>query len=426
MPVIDIYSPGFSQSRYHALFVSHGKRAVLRIFSLLFVPVSLLAAALYLYPAAADIAPLQLPVIRLLPPAIALFALGLCLRFNRSRLFFVLLSVALAYIVMQWYLPMVGRIEADIVWNTLCLLLPLNIMVFSLLGERGIFSLWGASRFVLLLMPFLLVVGITMFEPFWLQKILDWRFFEQGLLSGRNFSQPALMMMLLATMVLNGRLFAKPDQQNSALFGALLAAIAMLHFRHVLSANIVFASAAMLMLAIAVVQESWNMAYIDQLTGLPGRRALEEEMLKLGGAYTIAMLDVDHFKRFNDRYGHDAGDQVLRMAAVLFGDVSAGGKAYRYGGEEFTILFPGKRVEETIAPLEAVRRRVGENRFQLRKKDRRHDKTDQSNKNHYVSVHISIGVAGRSEQNTSPQDVIQAADQALYRAKKQGRNRLCE
>jgi len=425
-PAVNIYSPCFSQSRYHACFIYQGLQVVLRIFSLLLVPVFLLAAAIYLYPVAAQISASQLPVIRLLPPAIALFALGLCLRFNRSRLFFVLLSVALSYTVMQWYLPAVGRIEANILWNTLCLLLPFNIVLFSLLGERGIFSWWGASRFVLLLMPFLLVVGLIMFEHAWLESFFAWRFFEQDLLSGLHFSQPALAMLLLALMLLNGRLFAKPDQQNSALFGALLAAAAMLHFRHALAANIVFAAAAMLMLAIAVVQESWNMAYIDQLTGLPGRRALEEELLKLGGAYTIAMLDIDHFKRFNDRYGHDAGDQVLRMAASLFRNVGAGGKAYRYGGEEFTILYPGKRVEETIAPLEAVRRRVGENRFQLRKKDRRHGANGMSNSSHYVSVHVSIGVAGRNEQYPSPQDVIQAADQALYRAKKQGRNRLCE
>ena len=394
--------------------------------SLLFAPLLVLGTAFYLYPLAADMPHTQFPVVRLLPPVIALIALGLCMRFNRSRLFFVLLSVTLTYVVMQWYLPRVGKVEADIIWNTLCLLLPLNIVVFSLLGERGIFSWWGASRFVLLLVPFLLIVGVMMFDPAWLQSFFAWRFFEQNLLTGVNFSQSALIILLMAILILNGRLFAKPDQQNSALFGVLLAAMMMLHFRHAYSANIVFAAAAMLMLAVAVVQESWNMAYIDTLTGLPGRRALEEELLKLGGAYTIAMLDIDHFKRFNDRYGHDAGDQVLRMAAVLLGDVASGGKAFRYGGEEFTILFPGKRVEETIAPLEAVRRRVSENRFQLRKKDRRHGPSALAKSSHFVSVHVSIGVAGRNEQNTSPDEVIHAADKALYRAKKQGRNRLCE
>ncbi|MER3423211.1 MAG: GGDEF domain-containing protein, partial [Nitrospiraceae bacterium] len=74
-------------------------------------------------------------------------------------------------------------------------------------------------------------------------------------------------------------------------------------------------AAAGLVLTLAVLQTSYAMAYHDDLTGLPGRRALNETLLKLSGRYTIAMVDVDHFKTFNDQYGHDVGDQVLRMVA---------------------------------------------------------------------------------------------------------------
>jgi len=79
---------------------------------------------------------------------------------------------------------------------------------------------------------------------------------------------------------------------------------------------------------------------------LPSRRALIERLPSLGRRYTVAMVDVDHFKNFNDTYGHDAGDQVLRMVASRLGEVSGGGTAFRYGGEEFTILFPGKGGKE--------------------------------------------------------------------------------
>src|SRR2546425_6328967 len=75
------------------------------------------------------------------------------------------------------------------------------------------------------------------------------------------------------------------------------------------------------------------MAYQDSLTGLPARRALNEALLRLGGHYTVAMLDVDHFKRINDHHGHDVGDQVLKMIAAKLAQVTGGGKAYRYGGE---------------------------------------------------------------------------------------------
>ena len=87
----------------------------------------------------------------------------------------------------------------------------------------------------------------------------------------------------------------------------------------------------------------YHKAYLDELTNLPTRRALKEEMLKLGNRYTIAMLDIDHFKKFNDTYGHTVGDQVLKFTAALMKSTGGGGKAFRYGGEEFVIIFPGKK-----------------------------------------------------------------------------------
>ena len=95
------------------------------------------------------------------------------------------------------------------------------------------------------------------------------------------------------------------------------------------------------MVAIAVLQDTFRMAFRDELTGIPSRRALNERLAALGNRYTIAMLDVDHFKNFNDTYGHDLGDQVLKMVAAHIAGVGGGGKAFRYGGEEFTVLFPG-------------------------------------------------------------------------------------
>jgi diguanylate cyclase (GGDEF)-like protein len=150
------------------------------------------------------------------------------------------------------------------------------------------------------------------------------------------------------------------------------------------------------------------------------------ETLKLGQRYAIAMLDVDHFKKFNDTYGHDIGDQVLRMVAGQMARVGGGGKPFRYGGEEFTIIFPGKTAEEAIANLDALRQVIKESGFTIRAKDRLQAKasTKRNGKGKRVSVTISIGVSERSEKNPTPEDVTKAADQALYRAKKGGRNRV--
>ena len=396
-----------------------------RVVSSIIIPLSLLGLAIFIYLKLDSLPDSQLALLKLLPIIIAVISMGLCLRFNRSIMFFVTLALVSVYALMRWYLPQLGWVESKIIWMALCLLLPINIMLVSLLKERGILSWWGSLRFVLLLLPILLVIGMAKYYPDSLLRLLAWQFVDQYLLSQIEFAQMPLLMMAISVLALNGKWFVRATAQNSALFIALVSAIAMLHFRYEVAASAVFASAAMLMLVIAVVQESWSMAYIDQLTGLPGRRALDEDMLKLGSNYSIAMLDIDHFKKFNDSYGHDTGDEVLQMVAARIKKSVSSGKAYRYGGEEFTVLFSGKSIKETLDILESVRESVGASKFQVRKKDRRRG-NDKKGGGKNVRVTISIGVAERTVRMVTPQEVIKGADKALYRAKKQGRNKVCK
>src|SRR2546426_10990417 len=104
--------------------------------------------------------------------------------------------------------------------------------------------------------------------------------------------------------------------------------------------------------------------------GRPGRRALKDPRPRLSGQFTVAMVDVDHFKRFNDTYGHDAGDHVLRLVAARLAQAPGGGTAYRYGGEEFALVFPGKGQEESLPPLEELREAGETSRFTMRRRVR--------------------------------------------------------
>lgn len=193
-----------------------------------------------------------------------------------------------------------------------------------------------------------------------------------------------------------------------------------------------FRMGATLALGLAVLETSYAMAYKDELTGLPGRRSLARDLEGLTGTYTLAMVDVDHFKKFNDKHGHDVGDQVLRLVASRLARSSDGGRAYRYGGEEFTVLYRGVSREEAKPRLEALRAAVAQARFSLRGwgrpvrtqagkarrgggKSGRHPKT--------LSVTVSVGVADSSSA-AAPEEVLSKADKALYRAKRAGRNRV--
>jgi diguanylate cyclase (GGDEF)-like protein len=172
---------------------------------------------------------------------------------------------------------------------------------------------------------------------------------------------------------------------------------------------------------------TWRRAYLDELTDLPGRRALEERLRRLAGRYTIAMVDVDRFKQFNDRYGHSMGDHVLRFVASRLKRVT-GGRAFRYGGEEFAVVWSGRGLEEVLPTLESFRIQVEESRLTVRGKDRprrrprgrKHPRGGTKK----VNVTVSIGAAQRSRLHPTPWEVLRAADAALYRAKRRGRNRI--
>ena len=178
---------------------------------------------------------------------------------------------------------------------------------------------------------------------------------------------------------------------------------------------------------LSAIEAGHSLAFIDELTGLPGRRALERVLRGLSGPYTLAMVDIDRFKKFNDKYGHDAGDEVLRMVAAQLRGVSGGGRAYRYGGEEFTVVFSGRTVEEVRDHLETLRADIADHPFVIRAPDRpkkKPRKPARKSGQGKVKVTISIGAAEPNERNADTASVLKDADKKLYQAKKKGRNRL--
>jgi GGDEF domain-containing protein len=148
------------------------------------------------------------------------------------------------------------------------------------------------------------------------------------------------------------------------------------------------------------------------------------------------MVDVDHFKKFNDLFGHDTGDQVLRMVSSRLGAVTGGGHAFRCGGEEFAVVFRGRTLREAFPHLEAVRQAIEETVFTVRgtervqrterdritgtPRDRRSGRRREAERD--VRVTVSIGLAQAARAWMAPEDVVMAADKALYRAKAAGRN----
>lgn len=232
--------------------------------------------------------------------------------------------------------------------------------------------------------------------------------------------------LALALAGLLARFVATRGPVESGLAGALIAFTLALHAAEP-RATAAWLAAAGLALLLAGVEVSHRLAYRDELTGLPGRRALDETLRGLRGRYVLAMVDVDHFKKFNDRHGHDAGDQALRMVADRLGRVSGGGRAFRYGGEEFTLVFPRRAIEAALPHIEAVRESIADRPFSVRGADRPKSKTQgkalRGGAAKGLKVTVSIGAAERGRRQPAS-EVLAVADKRLYASKKGGRNRV--
>ncbi|PWW38369.1 diguanylate cyclase (GGDEF)-like protein [Idiomarina loihiensis] len=188
------------------------------------------------------------------------------------------------------------------------------------------------------------------------------------------------------------------------------------------------ALAASACLLLALADQMLKLAYIDELTGLPQRRALMSQLQHLRKRSAVCMLDVDHFKKFNDRYGHEVGDQVLRLLGSILKE-HGGFKAYRYGGEEFTLVFFHNDEEKLKSTLESVRSQVANYPLKLREPSRPESKIKgkeargKKEQSKTVKVTISLGATLKEPDDTAD-SILKRADENLYSAKKAGRNRI--
>ncbi len=369
---------------------------------------------------------------------VLLAAAGMSVWFNRGRAFVASVSLLIAYAGYRFALDLgADSFPVRAVYTAAVILVPLNLLVALLLPERGV-SYHGDYRWLFIVAgEILLVLWIASSGRNALSGAAWQEMLEHWLL--RSPPAPFLGRLLFCAAFTAAVWRALPPRPSKHQHGAApVSPLAIGNAGALVPFFIgcesarnevvfgVFTAAAGAILVVSMLQESHRLAFNDELTGLPGRRALQEAMAGLGPHYTLAMADVDHFKSFNDTHGHAA-----RLA-----EVEGGGRAFRYGGEEFTVLFSNLSLEEALPHLEAIRASIEGYRMAVRGEDRpkrkeegekRRTSIDEDSRpaEKILSVTVSIGAAApRGEDAPPPAQVLKAADEALYRAKKGGRNRV--
>jgi diguanylate cyclase (GGDEF)-like protein len=365
-------------------------------------------------------------------PTLVLLAGSLVtLAFKRGRALFAVLSLSAACAAFDYQLTELSPFVAKTVLAGITIFVPFNIALYSLVEERGALNAYGVRRAAVIALECLIVLTLILDNRRFLTEALYYPLFGAAPFWHEGIPQISLIVMAVALIVATTVAVTRNSTVDAAFAGAIAAFALGCNAIANPNAFFIYVAAAGGMIMVAVLQDSYRMAFHDDLTGLPGRRALNERLLALGGQYSIAMLDVDHFKSFNDRWGHDVGDQVLKLVASRLRTRERGAEAFRFGGEEFTLVFPGKRLNEVLPRLEALRRDIEQYQFSMREGPR--DEEDIRSKQPpspvsptraLVSVSVSIGAAERNEVFIKPSEVLKAADNALYKAKGGGRNRV--
>jgi diguanylate cyclase (GGDEF)-like protein len=357
-----------------------------------------------------------------LPYVLAFFCLLLSVWFQHSRTFYAVCILLFAMASVSSFKEM----NHQALINGLSLIIPAAFIFLAAVKERGITSRYGLAKgLVFIALIFAVLLDADRTNP-WLAGLKEAKPFLDNAEIVAGIPRLSVFLFIVCLCILIARSLLLASNMDIAFTGATLGSFLILHFTEYSDVLSIFFSAVFLIFMIALFQTSYSLAFHDTLTGVLSRRALEQEMLRLGKRFAVAMVDIDHFKHVNDKYGHKVGDDVLKMIASMIEKNADGGKTFRYGGEEFVVIFPRRSADEIYETMDQLREAIEKRPLVIRspKRPKHKPKTKIFREcgSEKIKVTISIGIADKNERLQSAGHVIEAADKALYKAKKSGRN----
>lgn len=400
-----------------------------KLISVSLLPAILLSCSYFFIPQLSQPLPNAVKVILpYLPFIILVIGMGLSWIFHHSREFNLFLLFIIIYISLDNYIwdPDLN-VDVKLAYLLVVSLIPINYLLNSVLKERGILNRFGIRRFFVLAIQLYCIAWLLEHPTPQIKEFLTSTYFNLNTVKFTTITQPILVALAIAVLFIFIRLVQTSSTLLAGVFSSFIAITTAVHFYQQPQLATIFIVLAGLLIIISITLNAYSLAYLDELTQLPSRRAMMQNISTLGKKYSIAMVDVDHFKNFNDKYGHDIGDQALKKLASQLRQVR-GGKAFRYGGEEFAIIFANKDLQESRLFCKELCKNIASSPFMLR--DKKRTKTKQETNNtakkeaKSLTITVSIGVAERTPLLLTANDVLKEADKALYKAKDYGRNQV--
>jgi GGDEF domain-containing protein len=299
----------------------------------------------------------------------------------------------------------------------------LSVVLLAPLEDQGVISVKGLVQ-VGLVVSLGASAGVVVHRaPDLLETILSFELFPSSLSGWGGIPHPVAGAFVLAVPLALGVIWFRGGAVECGAWWSLVTVgLALLLGGEPPATSILLMSGG-LTLGLSAVDPSARWVDRDELTGLPGRPILLRDLQSMGGTFATSVVDILDFPHLQDRYGHDVGGQILKMAASRLARLPGGGRAYRYGGDEFALLFPGRTKEDALQYLLSFQRSLEESPFVLRRWPRPGgsvvDKTSRDLEaeppTERVSVRVSIGVADSTEARLHPESVLARADEEAHR-----------
>ena len=368
-------------------------------------------------------------LILIYPLVVYVFGILLALRFKRTWLLLAILVLALANMLLQFFatdttdLTGAGRL----VFNAISLLLPFNLYLFTFIKKRGVI----AQESIYLLGGILLqgcgVAYICRYQNVSASVFLEYPYINSPLLERIPLTQPALFVYGIVFLYFLVRYIRIHEAIERAFFWVLILTFSALTLSRIGPASSIYFATAGLILVISVIENIYFEGFRDELTDLPSSQVVVGNLSKLQVGYAVAVIEIDHFKKLKDTHGKNVSKQIIHKVGSMLGSVT-GGMPFRYGEAVFLVVFPGMTVQETTPRLERLRTKIKESGFLFHSRKRTHKKQKKlrglKTLPQRIPLSLSIGVAERIDFDTSHRQVIKSAEEALYFAKKEGRDRI--